>query len=668
MAEGQMAEQGVVPQFSRQEVLLIFSGLLLAFLTAALNQTIVSTALPTIVGDLGGLRQISWVVIAYLLGSTVTTPLWGKLGDLYGRKPFLMASMLIFLAGSALSGLSQNMLELIVFRAIQGLGGGGLIVIAQAIVGDVVSPRERGRYMGIFGAAFGASSMAGPLLGGFLVESLSWRWVFFANLPIGILALIVTAITLRLPRSHAHHQIDYLGTALLAAGTSCLVLLTSLGGTEYPWGSPQIIGLGAAGIVLLIAFIFAERRAAEPVVPLSLFGNRVFTVTSAMGFIIGFALFGTVTYLPTFLQVVGGLTPTVSGLELLPMTFSLLLSSIVSGQLISRWGRYKVFPIVGTALMSVGLFLFSRMDANTEVLVRAFYMLVVGLGLGMVMQVLVLAVQNAVDYQDLGAATSAATFFRSLGGSFGVAIFGAIFNSELSHNLQRYLPPGAQGANAGEVQTDPAQLKQLPAPVYEGIVQAFAASLDTVFLAAVPFALLAFALSWLLKEVPLRKTVETSGMAESYAMPRQDSSAREIERALMTLESRESRRRIYERIAKRAGVDLAPSETWLLCRIDEHGPATAQELAVSLELSEADLRPRLQTLREKELINGADENATLELTPEGRRMLEKLVEARREELAEHLEGWSPEEHEELARLLGRLARELLRSDPEPAHA
>lgn len=664
-----MAEQAVVPHFSRREVRLVFSGLLLAFLTAALNQTIVATALPTIVGDLGGLRQISWVVIAYLLGSTVSTPLWGKLGDLYGRRPFFLASMLIFLAGSALSGLSQNMLELIVFRAIQGLGGGGLLVIAQAIVGDVVSPRERGRYMGILGAAFGASSVAGPLLGGFLVESLSWRWVFFANLPIGTLALIVTAITLRLPRSHAHHQIDYLGTALLAAGASCLVLLTSLGGTEYPWGSPQIIGLGVAGVVLVIAFIFAERRAAEPVVPLSLFGNRVFTVTSAMGFIIGFALFGTITYLPTFLQAVGGSNPTVSGLELLPMTFSLLLSSIVSGQLISRWGRYKVFPIVGTALMSVGLFLFSRMDANTVVITQSLYMLAVGLGLGMVMQVLVLAVQNAVDYQDLGAATSAATFFRSLGGSFGVALFGAIFNGQLSYNLQRYLPAGgARGVDAGVVQADPAQLQQLPAPVYEDLVQAFAASLDAVFLSAVPFALLAFALSWLLKEVPLRKTVESSGIAESYAMPRQDSSAREIERALTTLESRESRRRIYERIAKRAGVDLAPSETWLLCRIDEHGPATAQELAVSLELSEADLRPRLQALRDSELISGGEEeHAPLAVSSEGRSVLRKVVEARREDLEERLEGWSPQEHEELAHLLERLASDLLRDDPEPAY-
>lgn len=662
---------------TRRRVVLIFVGLLLAVLTASLNQTVVSTALPTIVGELGGVGALSWVVTAYLLASTVSTPLWGKLGDLYGRKPVFLVAIAIFMAGSVLSGLSQGMTGLIAFRAVQGLGGGGLFVGAQAILGDVVAPRERGRYQGFLGAAFGASSVAGPLLGGFFVESLSWRWAFFASVPLGIVAFVVAAFVLSIPRrdnEHGPREIDYLGVALLTAGVICLVLPTTLGGGVYPWGSWQVLGLGVLGVVLLAGFVLAERRAAEPVVPLSLFRNRVFAVSSAVSFVVGFSFFGVVTFLPLFLQVVGGSSPTVSGLELIPMTFGLLLTSIGSGQLISRWGRYKIFPILGTAIMSVGLFLLSRMDAETGALTRSAYFLLLGLGLGMVMQVLVLAAQNAVAYRNLGAATSAATFFRSIGGSFGVAIFGAVFASQLAGNLPRYLPAGGAGAPAPPAQPDPLRLQQLPEAVREGYVAAFAASLDTVFLVAVPFALLGFALAWALKEVPLRKTVETSGLGESYAMPKDHSSLNEIERALTVLVSRDSGSRIYERLARRAGVDLAPDESWALLRLGEHGPATPGDLASRLGVPEDRIREPLLRLREAGLVaDGGDEtDATgepgLAVTAAGRRVADKLVAARREGLAELLEGWSPEQHEEVARLLGRLADELVREEPEPVLA
>lgn len=416
-------------------VLVSIGALLLGLLLAALDQTIVSTALPTIVSDLGGLEHLSWVVTAYLLASTAATPLWGKLGDQYGRKRLFQIAIVIFLVGSALCGLAQSMPQLIAFRALQGLGGGGLIVLSMAIVGDVVSPRERGRYQGLFGAVFGATSVLGPLLGGLFTEHLSWRWVFYINLPVGVVALAVIATALHIPRKSTRHVIDYLGTFLIAAVATCLVLVASLGGTTWGWGSPQIIGLAVLGVVLIGAFVAVERRAAEPVLPLKLFRVRTFTLAAVISFIVGFAMFGAMTYLPTFLQVVQGISPTMSGVHMLPMVFGMLISSTGSGQVVSRTGRWKVFPIAGTGITALGLLLLHRLDENSSTAEMSAYFFVFGLGLGLVMQVLVLIVQNAVSYEDLGVATSGATFFRSIGASFGVAIFGTIFASRLGDKL-----------------------------------------------------------------------------------------------------------------------------------------------------------------------------------------------------------------------------------------
>jgi EmrB/QacA subfamily drug resistance transporter len=484
----------------------VFMALMLGMFLAALDQTIVSTALPTIVGDLGGLNHLSWVVTSYLLASTISTPLYGKVGDMIGRKPVFLAAILIFLAGSMLAGLSQSMAELIGFRALQGIGAGGLMVGAQAIIADIVPPRERGRYMGLIGSVFAVASVAGPLLGGFLVDNLSWRWVFYVNLPVGALAILIVSTRLHLHTPHVRHQIDYLGFALLGGGVAALILLTTWGGSQYAWGSNTIIGLAIVGIALLSVFVWWEGRVTEPILPLRLFRSPIFSVANAMGFTIGMTMFGAIIFIPLFLQVVYGVSPTKSGLMTIPLMAGLLVASILSGRAISRIGRYKAFPIAGTAVLVVGMYLLSLLGVSTAAWVASAYMVVVGIGLGLVMQVLVLVVQNDARPQMIGVVTSSATFFRSVGGAFGVAFFGAIFSSRLSHHLAN-LPASVTAHLGSGVHLNPTQVKHLPPQIRDEFLTAFAQSLHGVFLFGVALAAVPFVLSWFLKEVPLRTTV-----------------------------------------------------------------------------------------------------------------------------------------------------------------
>lgn len=502
---------------SHRQILVIFSGVMAGMLVAALDQTVVATALPTIVGDLGGLNHLSWVVTGYLLSSTVSVPLYGKVSDLLGRKIVFQFAIAVFVLGSVLCGFAQSMLQLVLARAFQGIGGGGLMAMSQAIIGDVVAPRERGRYQGYLGAVFAFSSIVGPLLGGFFVDHFTWRWVFFVNVPVGAAALFITATNLNIAFRRVSHAVDYLGAALVGAGTTCLLLVTVWGGDRYAWGSPPILGLGISGVVLVVLFLVQEGRAEEPIIPLRLWKDRVFAVASGLEALVGFAMFGGIIFLPLWLQTVGGASAQNSGLLILPLMAGVMTSAVWSGRTITRTGRYKVFPVVGTATISVGLFLLSTMGVGTTRLVSSTYMVVLGLGMGMIIQVMVLAVQNSVPHRDLGTATASETFVRSMGGAFGVAVFGAILTSQLTRNLEKLLPAGSGvPLDAGAISAGPAALKQLPPPIYDAVIHALANSIHVVFLSAVPLALLAFAVTWLLPEKPLRETAHI-GVGEGGA-------------------------------------------------------------------------------------------------------------------------------------------------------
>ncbi|WP_243844343.1 MDR family MFS transporter [Salinibacterium sp. ZJ454] len=490
-------------ELSKRQLRLTFLGLILAVLLAALDQTIVATALPTIVGDLNGLQHISWVITAYILAATIGLPIYGKLGDLFGRKYVFLFAIGVFLLGSVLSGLAQDMTQLIAFRALQGIGGGGLFIGAQAILGDVVSPRDRGRYMGLIGGAFGVASVSGPLLGGFITDNWDWRWIFYINLPIGALAIAVIMTSLHTPRPEPRRvRLDYAGTVLLAVASTAIILLTSWGGMTYAWNSPVIIGLGATALVAAVLFVLVERRAAEPIMPLALFRNRNFTLSTLIGMAVGIAMFSTIAYLPTFLQMVNGVSATASGLMMLPMTAGMLIASIGTGQLISRTGRYKVYPIIGPVILATGLLLLSRISDSTPYWFTALGMLVIGLGVGCMMQNLVLIVQNSLPRAVMGTGTSTTNYFRQIAATFGISLFGSIFISRLAEQL-----PSGAGAPVRDINAlSPAVLRALPAGAREAIAHAFAVALPPVFLIGVPIVAVAFVLAFFIQEIPLSES------------------------------------------------------------------------------------------------------------------------------------------------------------------
>ncbi|NJP32263.1 MDR family MFS transporter [Micromonospora thermarum] len=494
----------------RPNVRLVLFGLMIAMMLAMLDNMIVSTALPRIVGEFGGLDHFTWVVTAYVLGTTVSTPIWGKIGDLYGRKPVFLTAVVVFLIGSALCGMAGSalfggadggMVELIAFRAVQGLGAGGLMVGVMAIIGDLVPPRERGRYQGMIAGIMAIAMVAGPLVGGFITDHLSWRWAFYVNLPLGGVALVLLIATLHLPRHRTEHRIDWWGAALLSAGITAIVLITTWGGNEYDWASPQILGLAAFALVALAAFGVVERRAVEPILPLGLFANRNFALISVVGFLLGFAMFGAMNFLPLYQQTVQGASATNSGLLLLPLMFGMLVVSLVVGRAITRTGRYRAFPIVGGVVMTAGMALLARLDVHTSKVESSLYMVVLGVGMGFLMQTSMLIAQNSVEQRDLGAASGAATFFRSIGGSFGISLFGAIFANRLADS-----PAGGSFGGGGEAGAamDLERLRDLPAQAREVVLGGLADAISQVFLWAVLFTVVVPVLAWFIKEIPLR--------------------------------------------------------------------------------------------------------------------------------------------------------------------
>ncbi|MGO9187141.1 MAG: MDR family MFS transporter [Streptosporangiaceae bacterium] len=487
-----------------REVMIVLPGLLLAILLAMLDNLIVSTALPRIVGDLGGVAHLSWVVTAYILASTITTPFYGKLGDMYGRKKFFVTAIVIFLIGSALSGLSQSMMELIAFRALQGLGAGGLMVSAMATLGDIVAPRERGKYMSYMMVVMMLATIGGPLLGGFITTAFSWRWIFYINLPVGGAALVYLLVTLRVPAKKTRHKVDYLGGSLLAVAATALILLATWGGTQYAWGSAQIVGLALLTAAALVAFYVTETRAAEPMMPLHVFRNRNFSLAMVMTFLTGLAMFGAMTFLPLFQQTVQGESPTVSGLMLTPMMLGVTVTSVVAGQVTTRTGRYKIFPILGGGIMGVGMYLLTGLDVGTTKVTSGIYYIILGLGMGFLMQMVSLIAQNSVQQRDMGVASSARMFFQQIGGSLGVAAFGAIFARRLVESLAAAAAGSGVHVSASGGQLNPATVDSLPATVKHDVFFAISHAIQGVFIWAVPAAAVIFVLAWFIKEVPLR--------------------------------------------------------------------------------------------------------------------------------------------------------------------
>ncbi len=547
---------------------LIFLAIVLGMLLAALDQTIVATALPTIVADLGDAGHQSWVVTSYLLASTIVTALVGKLGDVFGRKRVFQAAVLFFVVGSVSCGLAQSMTMLVGSRALQGIGGGGITVTASALIGEVVPLRDRGRYQGILGAVFGVTTVIGPLLGGYFTDYLTWRWAFWVNVPVSVLVIVVASVAIPALAASTKPAIDYAGIALVGLGAAALTLATSWGGSLYPWSSATIIGLFVGAVAALCAFAWVESRVSEPILPTRLFGSPVFTVCCVLSFVVGFAMLGAMTFLPTYMQYVDGVSATTSGLRTLPMVVGMLITSTGSGMLVGRTGRYKIFPVAGTALMALAFLLMSRMDPSTSALVQSIYLIILGAGIGLSMQVLVLIVQNTANFADLGVATSGVTFFRTIGSSFGAAIFGSLFVNFLNHRLGSAL--AASGVSASAV-SSPEALHRQPHNVAAPIVAAYADSLTQVFFWAAPVALVGFVLALFLREVPLRDIHNsTVDIGDGFGMPTTDTPERLLENAIARLLRGDPGLRLRS-IALRPDCRLDVAGLWGVMRIYRYG-------------------------------------------------------------------------------------------------
>ncbi|MFJ7214363.1 DHA2 family efflux MFS transporter permease subunit [Amycolatopsis sp. NPDC098790] len=665
-ATAEVAHEPAPAPLSRGRVNAVFGAVLLGMLLAALDQTIVGTALPTIVGDLGGVGHLSWVVTSYLLAETIMTVVVGKLGDLFGRKLMFQLSVIVFGIGSFCAGFADSMVWLIVWRAVQGLGGGGLMVTSTALIADVVPLRERGKYQGVLGSVFGVVTVAGPMLGGFFVDHLSWRWAFYVNIPLVVVVLVVASSAMPNARAAIKPVIDYAGILLIGLAATGLTLVTSWGGTQYAWGSPVIIGMAIGSVVLLAAFVFVELRAKEPMLPMRLFRNPVFTVGGIMSFVVGFAMLGALSYLPTYMQYVQGTSATTSGVRLLPMVLALLVASIAAGNAVSRTGRYKIFPLVGAAGMTIGLYLLSRLDTDTGFWEASAYMAVLGLGIGLGMQVLTIAVQNTVDYADLGVATSGVTFLRSIGSSFGAAIFGTVYANQLTPNLAgavASLPPGVD-PRALQV---PTALHALPDAVSAPVIKAYSDSLHVVFLAAAPVGLVAFALAFFLKEVPLRDTARAAApdLGDGFAMPEARTDDRELERAVATLFFRE-RRKVAPAIVSRAGTELDEGGIWCLLQVHlrerRSEPATLRAIGEYFGVPAAVLEPAFNRLELTGHLRYARDG--WELTPAGRSEFAKVVGAWHDWLADRLGDWGTGNRADLDAAIGRVAARLLDQSAE----
>lgn len=654
------------PALSRRQTNVVFATIMLGMLLAALDQTIVSTALPTIVADLGGSGHMAWVVTAYMLAESVSTILAGKFGDLFGRKLVFQVSAVIFVVGSAVAGVANGMVTLIIARAVQGIGGGGLMVTAMALIADVIPLRERGKYQGALGAVFGVTTVIGPTVGGLLTDHVSWRWCFYLNVPLAILMIGMAATTIPSVKAKIRPIIDYAGLALIALGTCGLVLALEWGGTEYAWGSATIIGLIVASIALIVAFVLVELRVEEPMLPMTLFRSPVFTICACLSFIVGFAMLGAMTYLPTYLQYVDGVSATMSGVRTLPMVAGLLSMSILSGTIVSRTGRYKIFPIVGTVFMGIGLYLMSTMSPDTGTWLESLYMFILGLGIGLSMQVLTIIVQNTVPYAQLGTATSGVTYFRTLGSSFGTAVFGTLYNNKLDPALEDALR--ATGVSAKAV-ASPSQLKSLPAAQAAPIIDAYADAINYVFRWVFPVAVVGFVIAWFLKEVPLRDSSRASAtdMGEGFSAPDSGDRLDQLERSVAKVMGRLRGKGagFHERMLATSGSSLTSGQAWALQ--ETHVRTRGKGVAPTIEtIADAHRLPPEVLEPTFSLVVAAGyaeiEDGRIQITPAGHSELEVLQAAWRRWLDTQLDDWSvtdPQDRALLDQALDNIATRLL---------